>query len=279
MQRAIEAIQDEGRPIEERIHDARKRFKEARALIRLFRSALAGDFDVENRWYRDAGREISPFRDATAAVEAAESLGRDTRREIGRAAMRRLLKIVRGRRDAQYANPQELRSRLENITAQLPIGVARIHDSVPVPAEGGFELIASGLRRTFRDGRRAMDTAYASGDEAAFHEWRKRIKDHWYHVQLLTAVWPEIMQPRAKALRDLSQLIGHHHDLAVVRALIAGSPEAFGGPVEALRISDLLQRRQHELAEKARPIGSRVYADSPQQFTAQMEALWRAWRG
>lgn len=245
-------------------------------MIRLYRGALAGEFAIENRWYRDAGREIAVYRDSTAAVEAVEGLDRHTRAEVGRTAMRRLLRTVRSARDARYANKDDLRGRIDNIVAQLPIGSARVHDCAVTQA-GGFEQIAVGLRRTFADGRQAMATAYETEADTAFHEWRKRVKDHWYHIQLLTVLWPEMMQIRAKALRDLSQHLGRHHDLTVVRNILAGQPETFGGELEATRVADLLRARQQHLATRARPIGARLFADAPKQFVAQVEGLWNAW--
>src|SRR5216683_2066314 len=73
--------------LEKRVHDVRKRIKETRALLRLVRPELGSQFDVENTWYRDAGRELSASRDSAALVGAIEKLrvhttDRSARRKI-----------------------------------------------------------------------------------------------------------------------------------------------------------------------------------------------------
>src|ERR1044071_9440613 len=73
--RAREQLMDRKAPIEKRVHDARKRFKEIRAVLRLVREPFGAQFDVENAWYRDAGRTLASAGDADAVLEALGKLG------------------------------------------------------------------------------------------------------------------------------------------------------------------------------------------------------------
>ena len=41
-----------------------------------------------------------------------------------------------------------------------------------------------------------------------FHDWRKRVKDHWYHSRLLQGFWPAGIRPHRKAVKELSELLG-----------------------------------------------------------------------
>src|SRR5260370_35892783 len=50
------------------VHDARKRLKELRALLRLIYAPLGATFDLENAWYRDIATELSSAPDADAAL-------------------------------------------------------------------------------------------------------------------------------------------------------------------------------------------------------------------
>ncbi|HET8798832.1 MAG TPA: CHAD domain-containing protein, partial [Thermoanaerobaculia bacterium] len=45
--RARGSLTDESAPLEKRVHDARKRFKETRALLRLVRGPLGAQFAIE----------------------------------------------------------------------------------------------------------------------------------------------------------------------------------------------------------------------------------------
>src|SRR5262249_4441739 len=74
---AVEALEQDGD-----VHDARKRLKKTRALLRLVRPALEPDaFRAPNVAPRDTGRAPSRAPDAEALVEAVEELsGRSPRR-------------------------------------------------------------------------------------------------------------------------------------------------------------------------------------------------------
>ena len=52
----------------EGVHQARKRFKELRALLRLVREPLGDSFQRENRCARDLGRALAESREATAML-------------------------------------------------------------------------------------------------------------------------------------------------------------------------------------------------------------------
>ncbi len=57
------------------VHDARKRFKKLRAVLRLVRSDLGRRrYREANTLLRDAGRELSGLRDAQVLVETLETL-------------------------------------------------------------------------------------------------------------------------------------------------------------------------------------------------------------
>ncbi|HET8799119.1 MAG TPA: CHAD domain-containing protein, partial [Thermoanaerobaculia bacterium] len=117
---------------------------------------------------------------------------------------------------------------------------------------------------TYREGRRAMRTA-SSDDE--LHEWRKRVKEHWYHIQLLRDLWPSMMKPYAAVMQDLSRALGDHHDLHVLRGLVT-----------APTVIAAIALRQRTLEAEARAIGTRVYAEPSRAWLARMRRLWIVWR-
>src|SRR3954454_16302944 len=71
---AAESLRDGEDPIEA-IHDARKRIKKTRALLRLARPGLKkAEYRRRNRALRDTGRGMSANRDADVLVETVERL-------------------------------------------------------------------------------------------------------------------------------------------------------------------------------------------------------------
>ncbi len=251
--RAREQLTDGGSPREKRIHNARKRFKETRALLRLVREPLGEQFALENAWFRDAGRDLASVRDADAVLEALEKL------ELPQALHDRVRKkLAAGRAEAPL---DEL---IADTQEQLVIAQGRI-DLWPDMADS-FETLAAGLQRTYRDGRRAMKRA---DTPETLHEWRKHVKTHWYHAQLLRHVWPEMMKSYADVLEELSHALGDHHDLHVLHESVAGAPP---------ELAETIDTRQRELERKARELGEKIYAERPSEFTARIAKLWEAWR-
>jgi hypothetical protein len=76
---------------------------------------------------------------------------------------------------------------------------------------------------------------------------------------------------------DLSDLLGDHHDLAVLR-------EDAEGRAGLLRretidsLDELIEQRQTELLDDALAVGEELYAEKPKKFAARIEGYWTEWR-
>src|SRR3954462_10466026 len=82
---AAEGLQDPDDPVEA-VHDARKRLKKTRSLLRLARPAMRADaFRAYNRELRDQGRALSGARDADVMVETVDALAEHNTRRVKRA--------------------------------------------------------------------------------------------------------------------------------------------------------------------------------------------------
>lgn len=261
--RAREHLTGGAGPLDERIHDARKRFKETRALLRLIREPLGPQFAIENAWFRDAGRDLAAARDADAVLEALLKL------KLSRGIRSRAKRVLEERRRGSA----DLEPRMANVAEQLVVAQARA--SLWPALDDSFETIAGGLLRTYRDGRRAM---HHSGMPHELHEWRKRVKEHWYHAQLLRHVYPAMMKAYASTLSDLSRALGDHHDLFELRQIVAQSPRELGRTRTVVELLDAIDARQRELEAEATEIGRRVYAERPNAWLARMRNYWDTWR-
>ena len=258
------------------VHDVRQRCKKARAALRLARPALGDAFARENTRFRDAARLISDLRDAEAVVEAAQRLAASEAGTAQEAALHRAVEAMRGQRSVA-ATHGELREGLDQAAAQL---VAARERMAALPVRGdGFDIIAGGLQRTYRDARRDMRIARKAagaglGPRAteALHAWRKRIKDHWYQMRMLRGLWPAAIEARMAELQRLSDLLGADHDLATLSAVLDREPE---GP-DVAAIEPLLREQREYLVAAAWPLGARLLAEKPGAFVDRVRRLWGA---
>jgi hypothetical protein len=142
------------------------------------------------------------------------------------------------------------------------------------PPQDGWVLLAGGLERGYRRGRRRLRAIRADRGDEAVHEWRKRVKDLAYQLRLLRESWPPIVGGLAGQAARLAELLGDHHDLTV----LAGELDTPDRGREAASVLELAERRQGELLDEAIPLGAALYADKPTAFERRMHAYWRAWR-
>jgi CHAD domain-containing protein len=243
------------------IHEARKRFKEVRAVLRLGRFMLDGGFASLNRRLRDTARQLAAIREADALVELVETLRPFAQNPLEKRALTRVRRIL-GEDREEVPEPDRL-----DLAAQL----AAVRDELSF-AEGSF---ARGLRRTYRDGRRWFRAARKQRTPESIHEWRKRVKDLWYHAQILAPVWPELMAAHTTLLHDLSRLLGDHHDICALAAA-AGDKRRFG-PTTSELIAALAERRRIEIEAAIFEKGAFVYAESPRAWSERMVRYWQAW--
>jgi CHAD domain-containing protein len=142
----------------------------------------------------------------------------------------------------------------------------------------GYDCLEPGLRRSYRRGRRSQDEAYASLEDEALHEWRKRAKDLRYQVGLLEPLWPEEMKGLEKTLHELTDRLGDDHDFADLRCALQGARGLASGVDGVTKLIELIDRRRSDLQAKARPLGARVYSEAPRKFSRRVGSYWDAWR-
>ncbi|HEX2232339.1 MAG TPA: CHAD domain-containing protein, partial [Thermoleophilaceae bacterium] len=137
----------------------------------------------------------------------------------------------------------------------------------------------AGLRRAYRRGRRGYQAVLESASTESLHEWRKRVKDLWYHQTLLERSWPELMDPLSDQAHHLSDLLGLDHDLAVLHDWAQAHPAAAGGSTGLEVFNAAAEERRDELQREAIALGGRLYAERPRAYARRLRTYWDAWRG
>ena len=249
---------------EEGVHEARKDMKKLRAVLRLVRGELGDDvYRRENALFRDAARELSGVRDADVMLATLTKLEHELPAEAT-GDLRQAVEAHRIRTSAG-ARSQASRQVVEMLTStRRRIGGWPLDDD-------GFDVVAGGLERTYRRGRRDFRRALREPTTENLHEWRKRVKDLWYHLSILRDMWRPVMEALADEAHTLSERVGDDHDLAV---LLAWAEENAPDTVEAL--AEPVGRRRMELQAEAFAIGARLYADKPGPFLRRFERWWDA---
>lgn len=279
---AIAQLRDPNRSNRDKgIHEARKCIKKTRAIVRLSMPALGALGKRNNALLRDAGRGLSGFRDAAALVETVDGLLERFTDETPATALNPAqalnnLRAILGDRKKEGGEQSDPQAAMLRTIAAL----RRLRRSVSAWPDltDDFSAIGEGLKKSYRKGRRVLAGVRSAPAPERFHELRKRVKDHWYHVRLLGNLWPGPMEAREKCLRDLQEWLGDDHDLAVLREGIAAEPAAFGDETAIAVLMNAIDGRQKELREAALAMAERIYEERPRDHVRRLKHLWRFWR-
>ena len=274
--RALRELADDSLDRHETIHQVRKRCKKLRGLLRLVRGSIGGDYKEENAWFRDAARPLSAARDAKVMVDTYDAVMERFGHEVDRpsfAPLRKKLTLrMRGTVEEAKAIDErlaEFHQRLEEARDRVPAWAARV-DGMP-------ELLA-GMEKTYQRGRKAMETAYAEPSGEHFHEWRKRVKYHWYHCRLLEDCWPPLMKARARETAKLADALGDAHDLSVFRALLEAEPALCSSAEQQQAMLGLIDQHREALRRDAWAPGQRLFASKPGKLRKEFERYAATWK-
>lgn len=256
------------------IHETRKSIKRLRALLKTAAPSLgAKAARKHDRAFRDIGRELSNRRDGDVLVATIATLesrfGADGISAL--APLKTALQNQTGNAEATLdaVRVQALRDALKSEGKRLRKARLKGH---------GLAAIIDGVGATYTAGRRGLKRASKHPTDEHIHELRKAVQAHWRHMSLLSRAWPEEFATRVMAARELSQILGDDHDLALVKAAAVAHAAPDTALSDAAAIVDLCNRRQDELRATMKPIALRLYAEDPQAFTQRMMVYWQTAR-
>ena len=249
-----------GEEAPKRVHDVRKKLKEARAIARLFLHCVGEPARVTITALAATRRQIGRARDLDVMALRVQRL--EPPPEISEPVM---AAIAREREAAQRArrglSASAPRARLNAIVRRL--------EGWDLSALGTEEIVDA-VARTYRQAQRRGVVAFESENPTALHASRSRIVDLRYELSLLSCAWPEALNAQAEALNDLREALGDFNDLHVLEKFAA---EHSGLPPEALEgLGARIESKQKKLKRRANVEFERLFAETPSAFATRISA-------
>lgn len=259
------------------VHETRKRCKEARGVIRLGRGGLGdGAFRAANGTLRDAARLLSDLRDDQAMLDTFDALVNASAGSIPPSGVGAVRNELRRRAIAAGRATELRRSKLTAAHRMLRDVGAQVREW-NLSGEGDA-MLADGLRQTAARAHQAMAAAEATGAPHDYHDWRKRVKDGWYHAQVLEPAAPSMLTWRAAMLHRLSDGLGDLNDLEVILETARLDPGGFGGAEQLATLQQLVSPMRHELERRALTLGRRLHSESADAYGERMLGYLDVWR-
>jgi CHAD domain-containing protein len=229
---------------EESVHEFRKSIRRARAVVALLRPALGARSAAGlARELKRAFAETGAFRDADVLLATLRLVAVD---DPALPAIEEALGRERAR-DGSVAAALEAGSRILR-----PLADAL---RVTLPESFSMDDLARGLSRSVRRVQETLTRAAESGRDADFHEWRKRVKELRYQLEMLASSGSAALKHREKALAALAEELGETTDLILLDAAMAqrsGRGEIPEAPELAGAIRVAVSERSQALVARGR---------------------------
>ena len=247
---------------EKAVHEYRKSIRRARSLLALLKPSLGvtatrGITEELKRAFQDTGL----LRDRDVLVATLSGLADDP---------------------VLFVEAAEFAARLSD-GLERPAPATTLRGAAPIlkPLAAALEVtlprnystpdLERGLTRTYRRTRQALERAVETKADADFHEWRKRVKDLRYQVEMLASSGSRLLKRREKALGELARDLGAVTDLSVLcrklATLTPPSPDG-QGPKLLEKGRGLVRQRADELLSR----GAELLADAPRDYALKVLA-------
>jgi len=271
---AISELRTVGDPeSDEAVHDARRRVKKIRAVIRLVRPALDKRYKAVDRELKDVSRLLAPVADGQGIIETLDELAHRYRKLLPQRAVRSIRAGLR-ERSARIDHDTNNRG-LIRIAAETLRG-ERKHVKHWAIHGDGFQAIASGLEESYRRARDGMMLAWSKPKASHYHSWRRYVKDHWFHVRLLEDNCGNHLLAYQRRIEALDGVLGEYHNLVILREVLAS--DSYTSHRETARCLGVVSRYQRLLRRHAESLGIRVYGEKPHHYLRRVERLWTGGR-
>lgn len=257
----------------EAVHSSRKSIERVRATLRLSRDAIGEEtYQHENAQLRTIAGRLSGARDAHVLIDTLRGLEERYPDELSPPLTERLharLEDDHTRAISAMADDGDLA-----VTTRQALEDAHARTAAWSFEQDGLRAVQPGLRRAYRRGRRQLRAAREQPSAENLHDVRKRVKDLWHASELLHEAHPKRMRRLARDAHELSGLLGDHHDLSVLRDLVAANPQLFADMAARELLLAAIDRRRETLQRRALKLGRQVYKTSPKRLVKDIARGW-----
>jgi len=263
----LRAVGDPGS--DEAIHDARRRVKKIRAVIRLVRPALDKTSRVIDRDLKDVSRMLAPVADGQGIIETLDQIAHRYRKLLPPGAVRSIRAGLR-ERSARIDREANARGIIRMAADALRAERGRVRRWAI--SGDGFSSIASGLEESYRRARKGMILAWSKPKAHHYHSWRRYVKDHWFHVRLVEENCGNQLLPYQRRLEALDGVLGEYHNLVILREVLA--TDGYASRRETARCLQVVSQYKRLLRHHSETLGVRIYAEKPRRYVRRVKRLW-----
>jgi CHAD domain-containing protein len=251
------------------VHECRKALKRLRALVRLVAPAFGKDKARRRiKALGEIARLLSGRRDQSVMMETAAKLASEAAPDGALTLEPLKVHFAKVLGNSPPVLDPECASQVRLLLLREVEKFSRASIK-----KRGFSALVDGLEKSYRHARKALKIAYGEPSDETFHTLRKSVQWHWRQMSLLGRAWPDEFAVRVAAARELSQILGDDHDLAMLIKAAAEADDISYEDKEA--IISICLRKQQTLRAAAEHRAARLFAETPKAFTNRLAVYWK----
>lgn len=262
LDRAMTYLTDAKHDPDAAIHETRRCLKRVRADLRLVKSELtATTYDRNNVYLRNIGRRLAALRDVAVMRETVASLKKKYPHQLPDSMWRELEQELS---TAHRQSAQQKKSRLIAVALRLRTARARV-------AQWALDfdddvVLQKGIRKAYKQGRRALQQALKEPTPENFHEWRKQVNHLRHQLQILQTLKLGKVKTTLLQCKALAEVLGRKNDLAVLLHHWQSKHRQ--------ALETLTHAPDAALAAEAIKLGQQLYERKPKAFIRQISLAY-----
>ncbi len=244
------------------IHEARKSFKRLRSLIRIYRYAIDDEIFAElNTLFRDAGRQLSHFRDIDAISECLHKI------EFKNGEKSEIIESLKIQIDSiRYNNDDEEISRaINNVISDIDASLD-IVKNINLP-DDMKPFIKKGIRKIYDNGRTLYYKNLIDESDILMHELRKKVKQLW-DIALIFNSGEKEDEDYAEEIHLLSTYLGDYHDLVLTFEFVYEEKLIIEDDSLA-KFKKILFKRKEKIGKRVFNHASKLFLKTPEIFAKE----------
>lgn len=263
----------EGEHFHPSIHEFRRGVKRIRAILRLFRDEIGySNYFRENRYFRDLARRLSPVRDYYVLHQLIESMEKKRPELMDVEDFERLKKLSGLRTEQESKKLLERAGGFEQAATSLAQAEERMDHYCRI--RESFCSMGTGIRRTYKQGRRYLGKEPGKFDAEVLHEYRKNTKYLLFQMEALQPLFPRLLKAYATTIEKHDQLLGDICDLDRLESFIRTGVPGLLPLCSAQKLQGKITLLRRNLMTRAFSSSYLIYAEKPGQFVKRLDAYW-----
>ncbi len=255
------------------IHECRRTCKRIRAALKMIRDETGyGNYFRENRFYRDLSRRMSGPRDDFVLLQSVGELELKNPGVFGKETLTPLKELLSERIEERIAEFSLTHGGFEQVLEDLEVAEERINHYCRL--RNNFASMKSGMQRVYRKGYRFSIKDRIRESMEGFHEYRKQTKYLLYQMELISPVFPDVLNAYTGALDKHAELLGDTRDLDRLELFLMEQPEGLIRPQATEKLMGLIRLKRRKRLKKILRKSPLVFAEKPKQFVKRLESYW-----